>query len=114
MKNRLSILLGVLIFLPQMGCFNSRTRNLKEYVIEKENGQIILAYKAFEDFLDSDRSWENYKIILLDAYPQVQEMATVGDTIFSFRSSGICCGPPMGSGDIMMGMASPIREPGAM
>ncbi len=71
MKIRLSILLSACILLPQIGCFNNEARNLNEFIIEKENGQIILAYKAFEDFLDSDQSWENYKTILLDAYPQV-------------------------------------------
>lgn len=41
------------------------------YVIQKKNGKIILAYKAFEDFLDSDKSWQSYQSILLDAYPSV-------------------------------------------
>ena len=43
-----------------------------DYIIQKKNGKIILAYKAFADFLNSDRSWESYKAILLDAYPSVQ------------------------------------------
>jgi uncharacterized protein YjaZ len=38
----------------------------------KKNGRIILAYKAFEDFLNSDQSWDSYKSLLLDAYPEVQ------------------------------------------
>ncbi len=45
-----------------------------KYIIQKPNGRIILAYKAFEDFLNSDRSWKNYKAMLLDAYPAVQKV----------------------------------------
>ncbi len=45
-----------------------------DYIIEKGNGRIILAYKAFEDFLRSDRSWKSYRALLLDAYPAVQEV----------------------------------------
>jgi hypothetical protein len=33
-------------------------------------GRIIKAYNAFEYFLDSDKSWDNYKKILFDAYPE--------------------------------------------
>jgi hypothetical protein len=33
-----------------------------------------LAYKAFEDFLNSDRSWNSYKSMLLEAYPAVQKV----------------------------------------
>jgi hypothetical protein len=42
-----------------------------DYIIKKKNGKIILAYKAFEDFLNSDRTWDSYKSILLDPYPSV-------------------------------------------
>ncbi|MBN2349510.1 MAG: hypothetical protein JXJ22_11755 [Bacteroidales bacterium] len=72
MKNGLNILVCTIIILTQTGCNKDRAENVNDYIIEKENGQIILAYKAFEDFLDSDRSWESYKSILLNAYPQVQ------------------------------------------
>lgn len=44
------------------------------YIIQKKNGQIILAYKAFNDFLNSDKSWKSYKSILLDPYPSVQKV----------------------------------------
>ncbi|HPG39680.1 MAG TPA: DUF2268 domain-containing putative Zn-dependent protease [bacterium] len=43
-----------------------------DYIIPKENGRIILAYKAFEDFLNTDRSWENYQHLLLEKYPEIQ------------------------------------------
>ena len=42
------------------------------YIIAKDNGRIIKAYNAFGDFLDSDKSWENYKKILFDAYPEMK------------------------------------------
>ena len=44
------------------------------YIIQKKNGNIILAYKAFKDFLNSDRSWNSYKSILLDPYPSMQKI----------------------------------------
>jgi hypothetical protein len=46
--------------------------NNSENIITKDNGRIILAYKVFEDFLNSDKSWEGYKKIVLDAYPEMQ------------------------------------------
>ena len=49
-------------------------RNSRPYVVGKQNGKIILAYKAFEDFLSSDRSWKSYKAIVLDAYPELWEV----------------------------------------
>lgn len=45
-----------------------------EYIIQKQNGQIILAYKAFNDFLKSDKSWNSYKSIILEPYPSVQKV----------------------------------------
>jgi uncharacterized protein YjaZ len=55
----------------QTGCKDQKN-NSGKYIIEKENGRIILAYKAFDDFLDSDRSWKSYLDLLLDAYPEMQ------------------------------------------
>lgn len=52
-------------------------------IIIKKNGRIILAYKLFEDFLKSDRSWPSYKHIVLDAYP---EMQAVHDKVLSWGS----------------------------
>src|SRR3972149_5050275 len=74
MKNRLSIFFCGIVLLTQLGCNRYRARDVNDYIIEKENGQIILAYKAFEDFLNSDKSWDSYKSILLDAYPSVQKV----------------------------------------
>jgi hypothetical protein len=42
------------------------------FIIQKEHGRIILAYKAFEEFLKTDRSWGIYRKIVLDAYPEMQ------------------------------------------
>lgn len=67
---RTAIFFIVAIVLPHFGC-NSNDKE-SHYTIEKQNGQIILAYKSFKDFLDSDRSWESYQKILLHAYPEVQ------------------------------------------
>lgn len=72
MKNNLSILFCAIIYLVLSGCANKKNGN--DYIIQKENGKIILAYKAFEDFLNSDKSWKSYKSILLDAYPAVQKV----------------------------------------
>jgi len=46
--------------------------NNSENIIIKDNGRMILAYMAFEDFLNSDKSWENYQKIVLKAYPEMQ------------------------------------------
>lgn len=74
MKTRLIVFLGAFISLTHLGCDRNAVSDESEYIIEKENGQIILAYKAFEDFLHSDKSWENYELLLLDAFPEVQEV----------------------------------------
>jgi uncharacterized protein YjaZ len=44
----------------------------KQYIITKEKGQIIKAYEAFKDFLNSDRSWTSYERMILEAYPEMQ------------------------------------------
>jgi uncharacterized protein YjaZ len=74
MKNRLIVLLCAIVLLTNIGCNRKSASIANEYIIQKENGQIILAYKAFEDFLNSDKSWESYKSLLLNAYPEVQEV----------------------------------------
>ena len=69
MKTKLWILLFMAI---AFFMFESHKNSIEpNYIIQKENGKIILAYKAFEDFLNSDKSWESYKTILLDPYPSV-------------------------------------------
>ncbi len=74
MKIILNIVFCTVVFFAFLGCNNQSVQNTNKYIIEKENGKIILAYKAFQDFLNSDKSWESYKALLLDAYPEVQEV----------------------------------------
>jgi uncharacterized protein YjaZ len=58
--------------------FFSNVINLKaqnknsEYIINKEGGRIILAYKHFEDFLNSDKSWANYKKLVFETCPEMR------------------------------------------
>lgn len=67
---RNAIIIALLFIL---GCQNDNSKkNNPDYIISKKNGRIILAYKAFEDFLNSDKSWTSYNNILLDAYPEVR------------------------------------------
>jgi hypothetical protein len=44
------------------------------YIIQKKNGKIILAYKAFYDFLNSDKSWQAYQSMVLMPYPSLQKV----------------------------------------
>lgn len=71
--NKLSALFFAVVFLLEQG-FIITGENADDYIIQKENGKIILAYKAFEDFLNSDKTWESYKSILLDPFPSVQKV----------------------------------------
>jgi uncharacterized protein YjaZ len=45
-----------------------------KYIIEKKAGRIILAYKSFEDFLDTDRSWKTFRRLILDVYPEMNAL----------------------------------------
>lgn len=72
MKFRRTIFLGTILSLTISGCNPLVPGHGSDYRIQKENGEIILAYKAFEDFLGTDRSWENYRLLVLDAFPEVQ------------------------------------------
>ncbi len=69
------ILLVFLTFIP----FIHQDFNLLEaqgsgtdYIIRKGNGKIIKAYLAFEDYLKSEKSWENYKKRLLDPFEEMR------------------------------------------
>lgn len=72
-SKQIIILLFPLLFFV---CFNNlkAQSNNSRYIITKENGRIIKAYNAFGDFLNSDKSWESYKKILLDAYPEIKDV----------------------------------------
>jgi uncharacterized protein YjaZ len=71
MKNRLT---NIFLVILSLACSACNKPSAGPYIIEKENGKIILAYNAFEDFLNSDKSWESYKTLLLDAYPEIREV----------------------------------------
>ena len=74
MKTKLCILFCLTIALFMLECNRNKKSAPNDYVIQKKNGKVILAYKAFEDFLNSDRSWKSYKSLLLDAYPSVRKV----------------------------------------
>jgi hypothetical protein len=44
-----------------------------EYIIPKEKGRIILAYKVFEEFLNSDKSWDNTGKLYLGPVPKCRQ-----------------------------------------
>jgi len=69
MKRSIQLIIVVFVILRIAGCTLQKTYR---YIIRKENGRIILAYKAFEDFLDTDRSWGNYQKLVLDKYPEMR------------------------------------------
>ena len=66
MKNVCAIFLCLASMLINPGC-KDPTKTSGRHIIQKENGRIILAYKAFDEFLDTDKSWECYQDLLLDA-----------------------------------------------
>ena len=71
-KSEIISWLSTLLILIGSGNLSAQKEN-QENIIKKDNGRIILAYKAFEDFLNSaDRSWGNYKKTVLEAYPEMQ------------------------------------------
>jgi uncharacterized protein YjaZ len=70
MNNIITLIICLVCLLVQPGC-KDQTNTSSKYIIEKENGRIILAYKAFDEFLDTDRSWESYQDLLLEAFPEM-------------------------------------------
>ena len=75
MKKLCLLILVSVSFLIVLSCNHLVFRSKSSpYIIPRENGRIIMVYKAFGDFLNSDKSWESYKRILLDAYPEMQEV----------------------------------------
>ncbi len=59
------------VFLILLGCTVFKNQTSSRYIISKENGRIILAYKAFEDFLNTEKSWKKFNALLLEAYPEL-------------------------------------------
>lgn len=57
-------------------------------IIKKAGGKIILAYKLFESFFNTDQTWENYKRLVLDPCPEMrlaQNKAIVWGSIDSVK-----------------------------
>lgn len=73
MKKIISYSLYIVLFLVCLNCSNQKiNKAMSNHIITKENGRIILAYRAFEDFLHTEeRSWENYKKTVLEPYPEM-------------------------------------------
>lgn len=73
MEKKIILLICIAYFFICSNCVDQKIEKSKSnYIIPKENGRIILAYKAFDDFLNSDRSWGNYQNNFLRAYPEMQ------------------------------------------
>ena len=72
MKTKFYVVFSAIVVLSLLTCNRYEKSTANKYIIQKKNGKIILAYKAFDDFLNSDRSWKSYNAILLDAYPTVR------------------------------------------
>jgi len=73
MKNPLSIIIALTASLFFAGNTDLEAQaNNPGSIITKDNGRIIKGYIAFEEFLNSDRTWQNYKKLVLEAYPEMQ------------------------------------------
>ena len=75
MKTPLSIIfvLTASLFFAGIADLEAQTNNSGS-IITKDNGRIIKGYIAFENFLNSDRTWQNYKKLVLEAYPDMQSV----------------------------------------
>ena len=73
MNKRIILIFYIITLILFSNSFGQTIRKQSpDYIIQKKNGKIILAYKVFDDFLKSDRSWENYQVNFLKAIPDVQ------------------------------------------
>lgn len=45
--------------------------NAQNYVIPRQGGKIIQAYKNFDDFIHSDKTWDSYKKLVFEACPEM-------------------------------------------
>ena len=72
MKNKLlsGTILMLIIIVSSAGIISGQTSE-DVYIINKKGGRIIQAEKLFKKFLDSDKSWQSYKKIVLDKSPEM-------------------------------------------
>jgi Predicted Zn-dependent protease (DUF2268). len=71
---RLQLISFLLVLLPvsiSLNQINGQSIS-SDNIINKDKGRIILAYKSFEEFLKSDKSWESYRKIVLGSCPEMQ------------------------------------------
>jgi uncharacterized protein YjaZ len=71
MKRKIKTILCLTFFVPILNIHCQNVEKSSKYILYKENSRIILAYKAFEDYLNSEKSWENYQKFLLDRFPEM-------------------------------------------
>ena len=55
-------------------CTNKGNQTKQNVIIPKDNGNIILAYKGFENFLNSGKNWNDYEEYVLKAFPALMAM----------------------------------------
>jgi hypothetical protein len=78
--NRSLIIILCILLIANAKNLGAQTKDL-ETIINKEGGRIILGYKYFEEFLNSDKSWESYNKLVLRACP---EMLAIHKNYFSW------------------------------
>jgi len=72
MKAKVKTILCLIFFILGLNIHCQDIGKSSKYILYKENGRIILAYKAFEDYMTSEKSWENFQKSLLDRFPEMQ------------------------------------------
>ena len=65
------LILHILILIL-VSCTNPKNQDDKRVIIAQDNGNIILAYKGFETFLNSPKSWNDYEKQVLNPFPTVK------------------------------------------
>jgi uncharacterized protein YjaZ len=55
-----------------LGCSNNINNTSK--IISRANGNIIFTYQGFEEFLNSDKTWDNYTSKILTPFPTMRSL----------------------------------------
>lgn len=55
-------------------CMHLKGQENNSSIIPKNNGDIILAYKGFDKFLNSEKKWNDYEKHVLNAFPALMSM----------------------------------------